>query len=77
MLFDRNKLYESDPASLSYEHLSILHGALMAKPLLVTKELGVRCETLAAAAEGLPDTEEAKSVFYPCGETLLRLGVDS
>ena len=63
MLFGRKKLYESDPASLSYELLSILHGALMAKLLLVTKELGVRCETLAFAAEGLPDTEEAKSVF--------------
>jgi hypothetical protein len=63
MLFSRKKLYERDPATLSYEHLSILHGALMAKLLLVTKELGKRCEALAEAAEGIPNAADSQSTF--------------
>ena len=63
MLFGRKKLYECDPASLSYEHLLISHSSFIAKLLLVTKELGKRCKTLAALAADVPNSEETKAVF--------------
>lgn len=63
MLFGKRKLYESDPASLSYEHILILHSSLMAKLLLVTKELDKRCKALAALAEDVPNSEEEKATF--------------
>jgi len=61
MIFGKPKLYERDPKSLNLETLLLLHNALLAKQLLVCRELKDRYEALTRLSEGL--SEESRVTF--------------
>ena len=63
MLFGRRKLYERDPKTLDIESLAILYGALLAKLLLVSRELGGRYEKLVDLSGPIANTDEARAVL--------------
>jgi hypothetical protein len=70
MFFRKKKLYEVDPKTLSMEHLYVLHGSLIAKLLLVTRELQRRSEGLIKVTADTPGTEEPREII---GRDLVRL----
>ena len=61
MIFRKKKLYESDPKTLGFEPLLLLHNALLAKQLLVCRELLARYQSLAQLSEGV--SEESRATF--------------
>lgn len=63
MLSSRKKLYESDPKTLNIEALSLLFASLLAKLLLVSRELGGRYEKLASLSKNLDNTEDTRAVL--------------
>jgi hypothetical protein len=63
MFSKEKKLYERDPKSLDIEALTILYGALLAKLLLVTRELGGRYERLASLSAQVPNVADSRTVL--------------
>jgi hypothetical protein len=53
-------LFEYDPKELNLELLVTLQSALVAKLLLVNRELSARCQNLVALSDRLPNVEDER-----------------
>jgi len=53
-------LFEHDPKELNVELLVTLQSALVAKLLLVNRELSARCQNLVALSDRLPNVEDER-----------------
>jgi hypothetical protein len=62
MFFRKKKLYEMDPKTLPMETLLLLQSSLLAKLVLVTKEMQRRYNTLAELSE--PVDVDGKNTAY-------------
>ncbi len=63
MFFRKKTLAESDPKDLNLANLLLLQAALLAKLLLVTKELGARFEALETLDNALDDEFRGSADF--------------
>jgi len=72
MFFRKRKLIDHDPATLSLEMLSVLQGSLVAKLMLVNKELHHRYQSIADLSAGLQDSDASRSVLLKSAERLVQ-----
>jgi hypothetical protein len=56
----QKRLFEHDPKELNLEWLVTLQSALVAKLLLVNRELSTRCQNLVVLSDRLPHVEDER-----------------
>ena len=73
MAFEKPKLFEEDPKNLTFEMALLLQSALMAKLILVNRDLVRRYNGLAEGANGLPDGQALSKQFLHWSDECQRM----
>ena len=69
------RLFEYDPKELNLELLVTLQSALVAKLLLVNRELSTRCRNLVALSDRLPNVEDERKKLLKSAHWCDRINV--